>query len=60
MLWVLFAAGGCEPFQIRRSDGLIMAQPPLPAVWQCAVPNTTFEIALAIRRIAKRRGYTNQ
>ncbi|EDS01755.1 hypothetical protein EUBSIR_00407 [[Eubacterium] siraeum DSM 15702] len=22
---------GCEPLQIRRSDGLIMAQPPLPA-----------------------------
>jgi hypothetical protein len=31
MLWVLFAAGGCEPFQIRRSDGLILAQTPLPA-----------------------------
>ena len=39
-LKVALTAGGCEPLQIRRSDGLILAQPPLPAVRQCAAPNS--------------------
>ena len=34
--------GGCEPLQIRRSDGLILAQPPFPAVWQCVVSISTY------------------